>query len=90
MFSFDLSLNHPGLPFDGGLPLLIAFIAAFVLWMVGLVRVLTRKDFDPITRLTWVVVIVTLNIVGVILYALVNPFCPRLGSAHLEDSENDS
>jgi hypothetical protein len=76
-----LTLNNPwnAIQFGGqGTPLLI--LAAYgLIWLLVLGRVLTRGDFDPVTRLTWVVVVIFVPVVGVVLYGLLAPatYAPR-------------
>jgi hypothetical protein len=42
-----------------------------------LATALARKDFDPVTRLTWAVVIILVPFFGVVLYWVVAPKQPR-------------
>lgn len=59
-----------------------------VLWVVTLVRVLTRKDFDPVTRFMWVFIVVSLNIFGVIIYMVVAPrVAAQESSGSFEESD---
>jgi len=50
------------------------FIAAFVVWtilfLVSLAHALGRNDLDPVSRLTWVVVLIFVPFFGVFLYGL--------------------
>ncbi len=48
-------------------------MAWVVVWVCVLGRVLTREDFDPITRLTWVVVVTFVPFFGVVLYLSLAP-----------------
>ena len=48
-----------------------------VVWLFVLAAVLHRKDFDPITRLTWVVVVIFVPFFGVILYLAIAPSNPK-------------
>ena len=67
-FNLDLS---DGSDFSSGL-LLIACLWT-VIWLFFLGNVLDRKDFDPVTRLTWVVVLIFVPFFGVLLYAFKCP-----------------
>jgi hypothetical protein len=65
-----------GVPFfDGsrGDWLVPVLIVGTVVWLATLVRVLERPDFDPITRLTWVVVVVFVPFFGMVLYWCIGP-----------------
>jgi hypothetical protein len=42
-------------------------------WIGSLALVLRRPDYDPITRLTWVIVVIFVPFFGVLLYWLVAP-----------------
>jgi len=44
-----------------------------VIWLFVLATVLHRKDIDPVTKLTWVVVVIFIPIFGVILYWVIAP-----------------
>ena len=48
-----------------------------LLWLVVLATALARKDFDPVTRLTWALVIILVPFFGVVLYWVVAPKQPR-------------
>jgi hypothetical protein len=48
-----------------------------LVWMIVLATVLTRKDFDPIARLTWALVVILVPFFGVVLYWVVAPRQPR-------------
>jgi uncharacterized membrane protein YkvI len=53
---------------------LLPFLLIFgVIWLMVLAAVLQRKDFDAITRLTWVVVIIFVPFLGIILYWAIAP-----------------
>jgi hypothetical protein len=47
-----------------------------IVWLLVLATALSRKDFDPITRLTWVLVIILVPIFGVVLFWVVAPTAP--------------
>ena len=48
-----------------------------VAWVVVLVRLLLREDLDSTTKISWVVVLCTLTLLGVVLFALFGPGRPR-------------
>jgi len=50
---------------DGALALLLIW---GVLWLFSLATVLYSKDFDPVTKLTWVVVVIFVPFFGILLY----------------------
>ena len=49
------------------IPIFVAVIWAIV-WLVTLAFALIRKDLDPVTRLTWVLVIIFVPFFGVVFY----------------------
>ena len=70
MFSLTLeSLSH----MSQGLILLS--VVLFCIWFVVLIRVLLRPDFDSVSRFMWVFILVSLNIFGLIAYAVAAPRC---------------
>ncbi len=48
--------------------LLLLVVIPFVLFVVALFDVLRRHDLDGVTRLTWVVVVLVLPVVGAVLW----------------------
>ena len=58
---------------DDGLIPLLAVVIYGICWLFALGAALTRADFDPITRLTWVVVIIFVPVFGMILYLVLTP-----------------
>jgi len=48
-----------------------------VIWLFALATVLYRSDFDPVTKLTWVVVVIFVPFFGVLLYWAVGPNNPQ-------------
>src|SRR3954468_11634088 len=48
-----------------------------LVWVAVLANALARKDFDPITRLTWALVIILVPFFGVLLYFVLAPKQPR-------------
>jgi len=55
-------------------PALIIFLLAWAgTWLSAIVTILIRKDFDPITRLTWVIVVIFVPIFGILFYAWLAP-----------------
>jgi hypothetical protein len=55
---------------DWLMPVLIVF--SFI-WLMTLGRVLSRREIDPITRLTWVVVVIFVPVFGMLLYWFIGP-----------------
>jgi hypothetical protein len=63
---------------QGGIPDILIWLALWtIVWLLVLSVALARKDFDPVTRLTWVLVIILVPFFGVLLYAVVAPKQPR-------------
>ncbi len=48
-----------------------------VLWLGSLALALGRSDFDPVTRLTWVIVLIFVPFFGIVLYWAIAPPVPR-------------
>jgi hypothetical protein len=48
-----------------------------VVWLLVLATVLQRSDFDPITKLTWVIVVIFVPFFGVILFWAIAPSNPK-------------
>jgi hypothetical protein len=55
------------------------------IWLVNLALVLRRSDYDAITKLTWVIVLIFVPFFGVLLYWFVAPERPRRNAAPLSD-----
>jgi len=47
-----------------------------VAWLLVLATALSRRDLDPVTRLTWVLVIILVPVFGVLVYWVVAPKAP--------------
>ncbi len=60
-----------------------------LVWLVVLATALSRKDFDPITRLTWVLVIILVPVFGVLLYWVVGPSRPPVSSDQIQNERTD-
>jgi hypothetical protein len=60
---------------DDSLPALPLFVVVLwmLVWLVVLGAALARKDLDPVTRLTWVLVIIMVPFFGVVLYWILGP-----------------
>lgn len=48
--------------------LLVLVVVPFVLFVSALIDILRRPDLDGVTRLTWVVVVLVLPLVGAVLW----------------------
>ena len=44
-----------------------------IVWLLVLHRILTREDFDTLTKILWTMVVIFVPIFGVILYAVAAP-----------------
>ena len=44
-----------------------------IVWLVALAGALKRNDLDPVTKLTWVLVIILIPVFGLVLYWLITP-----------------
>jgi len=54
------------------------FLAIFsiiwmIIWLMELAAALSRKDFDPVTKLTWILVIILVPVFGVVFYWFIAP-----------------
>jgi ribosomal protein L40E len=47
-----------------------------IVWLVVLADALSRKDLDPVTKLTWILVIILVPVFGVVFYSLIAPAPP--------------
>jgi ribosomal protein L40E len=47
-----------------------------IVWLVVLASALSRKDVEPVTKLTWILVIILVPVFGVVLYWVVAPAPP--------------
>lgn len=52
---------------------LFVLVIWMIVWVAVLGSVLARKDFDPVTKLTWVLVVILVPFFGVALYWLIAP-----------------
>jgi hypothetical protein len=70
-----ININYPwsSVTLAGQGPVLIFLAVYGLLWLFVLGRVLTRADLDPVTRLTWVIVVIFVPVVGIAFYALIAP-----------------
>jgi hypothetical protein len=50
---------------DWLMPVLIIY---GLVWLVVLANLLQRRDFDPVTKLTWVIVVIFVPFFGILLY----------------------
>ncbi len=77
--NFNLSIPPNGSYSGDWLPILLpaVFVVWLIVWLLSLALALTRPDFDPITRLTWIVVLVSVPFFGLILYWAIAPQRPR-------------
>jgi hypothetical protein len=50
-----------------------------VLWLATLWRILHRADFDAVTRLTWVIVVIFVPVFGMVMYWCSHPPIRRAG-----------
>ncbi len=55
----------------------VVFCVWLTTWLVSLGHALKRSDFDPITRLTWVIVLIFVPFFGILLYWFVSPVAPE-------------
>lgn len=46
----------------------VVLLVVLVLWLDTLWRILHRADFDSVTRLTWVVVVIFVPVFGIVMY----------------------
>lgn len=57
-------------PFDGVMSLAIVY---GIFWLITLICVLLRLDLDPVTKLTWVIVVIFVPFFGMLLYVFLAP-----------------
>src|SRR6516165_8023571 len=61
-------------PDDSLTSVLLSVVVVWTLvWLVVLGTLLARKDLDPITKLTWVLVVILVPFFGVVFYCLLGP-----------------
>jgi hypothetical protein len=65
-------IHLDGLTSDGCWPLLLVALCLAV-WLGTLVRLLRWADLDGTTKICWVVVLCTLNMLGLVLYMIWGP-----------------
>jgi hypothetical protein len=47
-----------------------------LIWLAVLARILSRQDYDTLTKILWVIVVIFVPIFGVLLYAFLGPDGP--------------
>ena len=69
------TFNYNWIPAATGSGDLLPFLFALygLLWLLSLGLALTRGDLDPVSRLTWVLVIILVPLAGLILYFVLAP-----------------
>jgi heme/copper-type cytochrome/quinol oxidase subunit 2 len=48
-----------------------------LVWLIVLAAILLRTDFDPITKLTWVIVVIFVPVFGLLFYWFLAPSRPE-------------
>jgi hypothetical protein len=67
-----VTINYPSTSGGGDwLPFIVPIY--LLVWVVVLGVILTRKDLDPVTRLTWVLVVILVPVAGILLYLFLSP-----------------
>ena len=66
-FPFNFNLQYP----SGVIAFWFAVLA--IIWLVVLAVALNRNDMHPSTQFMWVFVLVSMNILGVLLYWMIAP-----------------
>jgi hypothetical protein len=69
--TINYSLQNAGSGSGDWLPAVI--IVWGIVWLLNLAIVLKRSDYDPITRLTWVLVLILVPFFGILLYWFIAP-----------------
>ncbi len=59
--------------FELGALRIVAAIFFLLLWLTALIFLLKRTDLDGVTKICWVVVLCSLNLVGLVLYLIFGP-----------------
>lgn len=67
-----------GFPAHAEVVVILVLVAWLVAWLVSFWSALSRPDFKPVTRLTWVLVLIFVPCVGLLFYWLLAPR-PRSG-----------
>ena len=59
----------------------MVIIAGLIMWgialLLSLAHALERRDVDPVTRLTWVLVLILVPFFGIFLYWMIAPKSPQ-------------
>ena len=71
--------NWFGFGMGMGLLLLVLGIAAFILWVWGMIDAATNPALEPAARIVWLLVIFFLPAVGTIAYLLLRPSRAMIG-----------
>jgi hypothetical protein len=67
-----ITINYPSASGSGDwLPVVVPVY--ILIWLVALGVILTRKDLDPVTRLTWILVVILVPVAGIFLYLFLGP-----------------
>jgi hypothetical protein len=86
-------MSPVNIPFSGSSPgddLLPVLVIYGVLWLLSLARVLLRNDWEPVTKLTWVVVVIFVPVFGILFYWFLAPDSPSLFFTPREKKGSDS
>lgn len=59
------------------LPFTLLFLVFLGIWLIALVQTLKRTDLDSTTKICWVIVLCSLNLLGLVLYAIWGPKEPE-------------
>ncbi len=46
----------------------LVIVGGFILWLIELISLLKRQDLKDVDKIVWVIVLCTLNILGLLLY----------------------
>ncbi len=68
-------MNNINLNFTSGSSIWMTVLVpiVFVVWIAVLIRLIKRTDLDGTTKICWVVVVCSLNLVGLVLYGIWGP-----------------
>jgi uncharacterized BrkB/YihY/UPF0761 family membrane protein len=56
---------------------ILLVVVAGLFWLIVLASALSRNDFDPVTKLMWIFVIVAVPVFGALLYLFIAPGRPK-------------
>lgn len=65
-------------------------IFSLIVWGIALIGLCSRRDIDPHDKITWLAVILVLNVVGAIIYFIFSPKYEPSKNSSLPKAPDDS